>query len=60
MRATGLLSWKGFYHQGRGRHAALASDLMEPFRHVVERAALTVIARGEFTPESWSRCGLTA
>ena len=55
VRATGLLPWKGFYHQGRGRHAALASDLMEPFRHVVERAALTVVARGEITPEHFSQ-----
>jgi len=55
VRAVGLLPWKGFYHQGRGRHAALASDLMEPFRHVVERAALTVITRGEITPENFSQ-----
>ncbi len=53
-RAVGLLPWKGFYHQGRGRHAALASDLMEPFRHVVERAALTLVQRGEVKAQEFS------
>lgn len=50
LRAAGLLPWQGFYHQGRGRHAALASDLMEPFRHLVERQALAMCNRGEFKP----------
>lgn len=39
----GLQPWLGFYHQPRGTHAALASDLMEPFRHIVERHALNSI-----------------
>jgi len=47
LRAAGLLPWQGLYHQGRGRHAALASDLMEPFRHLVERQALAMCNRGE-------------
>jgi group II intron reverse transcriptase/maturase/CRISPR-associated endonuclease Cas1 len=47
LRADGLLPWLGFYHQGHGRHAVLASDLMEPFRHLVENAALTLILRRE-------------
>lgn len=46
-RASGLYPWQGFLHQGRGRHAALASDMMEPFRHVVERCVLTRIALGQ-------------
>ena len=50
LRAAGLLPWQGFYHQGRGRHAALASDLMEPFRHLVERQALSMCNRGELKP----------
>lgn len=50
LRAAGLLPWQGFYHQGRGRHAALASDLMEPFRHLVERQALAMCNRGELKP----------
>jgi group II intron reverse transcriptase/maturase/CRISPR-associated endonuclease Cas1 len=55
LRSAGLLPWHGFYHQGRGRHAALASDLMEPFRHVVERAALTLVQRGEIGPANFSQ-----
>ncbi len=45
IRASGLLPWIGFYHQPRGRHATLASDLMEPFRHIVERTALTMLSQ---------------
>lgn len=58
VQTVGLLPWQGFYHQPRGRHAVLASDLMEPFRHLVERSALAMVARGEivaadfrYTPE---------
>ena len=58
VHTVGLLPWQGFYHQPRGRHAVLASDLMEPFRHLVERSALSMVARGEivaadfrYTPE---------
>jgi CRISPR-associated protein Cas1 len=46
LRASGLLPGLGFYHQPHGRHAVLASDLMEPFRHLVERAALRAVAKG--------------
>jgi group II intron reverse transcriptase/maturase/CRISPR-associated endonuclease Cas1 len=53
IRASGLLPWLGFYHQGHGRHAALASDLMEPFRHQVERTALAFSLRGRVRPEDF-------
>ncbi|SHE66146.1 CRISPR-associated endonuclease Cas1 [Vibrio gazogenes] len=43
LRASHLLSWSGIYHQPGGRHAALASDMMEPFRYLVERTALTLV-----------------
>ncbi len=33
-----------------GRHAVLASDLMEPFRHLVERVALSAVTRGQLKP----------
>ncbi|MCG5525864.1 CRISPR-associated endonuclease Cas1 [Ectothiorhodospira haloalkaliphila] len=46
VRLAGLYPWRGFYHQSHGLHPALASDLMEPFRHLVERAALNAISRG--------------
>lgn len=49
LRVAGLYPWLGFYHQGHGRHASLASDLMEPFRHLVERAALAAVGRDGLT-----------
>lgn len=54
LHTKGLLPWQGFYHQPRGKHAALASDLMEPFRHLVERSALTMISRGELSVDDFS------
>jgi group II intron reverse transcriptase/maturase/CRISPR-associated endonuclease Cas1 len=53
LRVAGLYPWIGFYHQRHGRHAALASDLMEPFRHIVERAALAAVGRGGIPPEQF-------
>ena len=40
---VGLDTRMGFYHQGRGTHAALASDLMEELRYLVERLVLSLI-----------------
>ncbi|GAB6041488.1 hypothetical protein JCM17961_21630 [Endothiovibrio diazotrophicus] len=51
LRVDGLLPWIGVYHQPHGRHAVLASDLMEPFRHLVERAALAAALRRRLDPE---------
>lgn len=45
----------GFYHQGRGRHAALASDLIEQLRHLVERVVLALIHNQEIKPEDFSQ-----
>jgi CRISPR-associated endonuclease Cas1 len=53
LRAAGLLPEQGFYHQGHGRHAPLASDLMECFRHLVERQTLSMINRGELKPSDF-------
>ncbi len=54
LHSKGLLPWQGFYHQPHGRHAVLASDLMEPFRHVVERVALGALLRHELKAEDFS------
>ncbi len=54
IHASGLLPWEGFYHQTKGRHAALASDLMEPFRHLVERVAMTLILRKQIVPQDFT------
>lgn len=53
LRTDGLLPWQGVYHQQHGKHAALASDLMEPFRHIVERQAMALIMRRELKPEDF-------
>jgi len=55
LRSTGLLPWQGVYHQAKGRHAALASDLMEPFRHLVERTVLSMVHRKQLSPEDFSQ-----
>ena len=53
LHTDGLLPWLGFYHQAHGRHATLASDLMEPFRHLVERTALSCVQRKELKPHDF-------
>jgi len=57
LRVDGLYPWNGFYHRSHGRHAALASDLMEPFRHLVERTALAAVTRGLLKPEDFRDAG---
>ena len=52
-RACGLHPGVGFYHQPHGAHAVLASDLMEPFRHVVERTALTALNKRQLKTEDF-------
>ena len=49
IRVQGLYPWRGFLHESHGAHSALASDLMEPFRHLVERTALSLVARKQLT-----------
>jgi len=54
LHASGLLPWQGFYHQSRGSHATLASDMMEPFRYLIERTAISIIKRSEIKPDDFS------
>jgi len=37
----------GFFHQGRGGHLSLASDLLEELRHIVDRIVLALIHNRE-------------
>ncbi len=65
VRANGLLPTVGFYHQPHGRHATVASDLMEPFRHIVEQEALTLICNStvslaNFSSETNGACKIDA
>lgn len=43
VRCAGLAPALGLMHQPRAGHAALASDLQEPFRHLMDRAVLRVL-----------------
>jgi CRISPR-associated endonuclease Cas1 len=52
-RASGLQTGTGFYHQPHGNHATLASDLMEPLRHMVERAALSAVNKKQIKPDDF-------
>ena len=53
IRIVGLNARFGFYHQRRGRHAALASDLMEPFRHLVEGTAMAQLNRRQLGEDAF-------
>lgn len=44
----------GFFHQGRGGHLALASDLLEELRHVAERIVLALVHLGEIKAEDFT------
>ena len=43
--STGLDPYLGVMHDGKGRYAALAADLMEPFRFLVDRIVLNAVNR---------------
>jgi CRISPR-associated protein Cas1 len=45
IRAAGLSPAIGFLHASGPRYAALAADLQEPFRHLVERAVILATRR---------------
>ncbi|MBQ0724752.1 MAG: CRISPR-associated endonuclease Cas1, partial [Cycloclasticus sp.] len=45
LSASGLAPSIGMLHKARGNHMALSSDLMEPFRYIVERVATTLLKR---------------
>ena len=53
LRDTGFNARQGFFHQGRGSHCALASDLQEELRHLVDRVVLALIHLKEIKPEDF-------
>jgi len=51
IRQSGLVESIGVMHEVRGGHAALASDMQEPFRHLVDRTVIEaskIIRSSEF------------
>lgn len=53
LRHAGLNPRMGFFHMNRGRHCALASDLMEPFRAIVDATVLRLIGWNEIRPDQF-------
>ena len=53
LRAAGLVTSLGLLHAPRSGHAALASDLQEPFRHLVDRVMLEAVR--ELNPSDFRR-----
>lgn len=53
LQSAGFMTWKGVYHQQSAAHAALASDIMESYRHMVERFAIYVINHGQIKAEDF-------
>lgn len=47
---AGLNPRIGFFHQPRGSHAALASDLVEPLRAFVDATVLNILRKQEVAP----------
>lgn len=47
---AGLNPRIGFFHETRGAHAALASDLVEPLRAFVDASVLSLIRKEEIAP----------
>lgn len=47
---AGLEPRQAYFHETRGTHCALASDLMEPLRALVDSAVLKIIDLGEVKP----------
>ncbi len=54
LHTAGLLTFKGIYHQQSPNHSALASDLMESYRHIIESACLHIIRQGAIKQEDFT------
>jgi CRISPR-associated protein Cas1 len=55
LTAVGLDPFVGFLHAHRANRESLALDLMEEFRPLADRVAITLLNRGELKPESFSQ-----
>ena len=55
LRHAGLDPRTGFFHAGRGRHCALASDIMEQWRPLVDATVLRLVRRGQLAPRHFDR-----
>lgn len=55
LMAMQINPWEGIFHEARGMHMALASDLIEPFRFLVDRIVLAMIHNKQITAEDFIR-----
>jgi CRISPR-associated endonuclease Cas1 len=51
--SVGLDPFLGAFHEGHGRYAALASDMMEPFRFLVDRIVINAINHKQIRREDF-------
>lgn len=52
--SAGLNPCLGLYHRGRGSHHALASDLMEQFRFLIDAIVWAVVQKRQVKPEDFT------
>lgn len=57
LAAARLNPWEGIFHSPRGLHYALASDMIEPFRFLVDRVVLSLIHNRQIGPEDFVAAG---
>jgi CRISPR-associated protein Cas1 len=57
LHTCGLHAHAGFLHEARPDHPALASDIVEPFRVLVERLALRLLNRRVLQPDDFQTGG---
>ena len=55
LMAMQINPWEGIFHEARGMHMALASDMIEPFRFLVDRIVLSMIHNKQITTEDFIR-----
>ena len=53
VRSCGLNPRIGILHRPRGRHCVLASDLMEPFRPIIDGLVLRLLRTGQYKQENF-------
>lgn len=53
LQAAQLNPYEGIFHSPRGLHYALASDLIEPFRFLVDRIVLSLIHTKQIGPDDF-------
>ncbi len=56
LSATQLNPYEGMFHQPRGMHQALASDMIEPFRFLIDRIVLSLIHNQQVSEQDFIPC----